>query len=247
MTIHSEVVQIPLGSSSFSGYLARPQGSEPLAAVVVFMEIFGINAHIREVTERIASEGYVAIVPDYFHRTAPGMQLGYDSAGIEEGRKQLRALEQPQLFADLEATFACLDARADVQRGHYGAIGFCIGGHVAYLAATTGRVRATASLYGGGLASATGLGGGAAPLSLAGQLSGRLLFLFGGRDHTIALEQVHAIEAALAEHGKDAEVVVYDDAGHGFFCELRASYQPSAAQDAWQRIRTLFAERLRGA
>ncbi len=81
MALTTGPVEIPLEGGSFGGYLARPEGSETLPAVIVFMEIFGVNSHIRDVTERVAREGYIAIAPDYFHRTGPGVELAYDDGG----------------------------------------------------------------------------------------------------------------------------------------------------------------------
>ena len=103
MAIETERVQIPGDAGAFGGYLARPEGDEALPAVIVYMEIFGVNSHIRDVTERVAAEGYVAIAPDYFHRTGPGVELGYDDAGMAEGMKLLGALQASEMVADAEA------------------------------------------------------------------------------------------------------------------------------------------------
>ena len=82
MAFHTERLEIPLPDGSrMAGYLARPEGSEPRPGVIVWMEIFGVNAHIQDVTERVAKEGYVAIAPNFFHRSAPDLNLGYDEAG----------------------------------------------------------------------------------------------------------------------------------------------------------------------
>src|SRR3990172_9918890 len=94
MKIQTERVQIPLaGGGRMGGYLARPETGGPHPAVLVFMEIFGVNSHIRDVTERVAREGYAALAPDYFHRTGPGAEYGYDDPGLA-GRRG--ALEAPQ-------------------------------------------------------------------------------------------------------------------------------------------------------
>ena len=89
MGIKTEKVNIDVGGASMGAYLAKPEGSGPHPAVIVYMEIFGINSHIRDVTERVAREGYVAIAPDYFHRTGPGVEYGYDDAGMAAGMKLL--------------------------------------------------------------------------------------------------------------------------------------------------------------
>ena len=244
MTLRTEHVQISQGTGTFAGYLVRPDDAVARPAVLVFMEIFGINAHIRSVTERLAGEGYVALAVDFFHRTGPGLDLGYDQAGLEEGRKHLRALKQEQLLADIESSVSYLATRADVRPDAYAAIGFCVGGHVAYLAATTGHFQAAVSLYGGGIAGAQGFGGAPAPLSRVGQLRGHLLCLFGGKDSLIPADQVAAVRSALEAQQADHEIVVYEQAGHGFFCELRSSYDAEAAADAWRRILALFADKL---
>ena len=152
MPITTGRVEIPLDGGSFGGYLARPDGGETLPAVIVYMEIFGINSHIQDVTERVAREGYVALAPDYFHRTGPGVELGYDDAGMAEGMKLLGALQADELIADANATLAYLRGRSDVQGDKIGALGFCIGGHVTYLTACTTDIQVAAPFFGGGIA-----------------------------------------------------------------------------------------------
>ena len=93
MEITTENVSIDVGDTTMGGYLARPAEGGDRPAVIVWMEIFGINSHIRDVTERVAAEGYVALAPDFFHRTLPGVELGYDDEGMAEGMKGLGALD----------------------------------------------------------------------------------------------------------------------------------------------------------
>src|SRR5512144_3063210 len=104
MAIQTERVRIPLfAGGQMGGYLARPPGGEPRPAVLVYMEIFGVNAHIRDVADRLAREGYVALAPDYFHRTGPGAEYGYDEAGFGSGMKLLTALRADEMIADAKA------------------------------------------------------------------------------------------------------------------------------------------------
>ncbi|MCZ6465053.1 MAG: dienelactone hydrolase family protein, partial [Proteobacteria bacterium] len=147
------------------GYLVRPADGESRPAVIVYMEIFGINSHIRDVTERVAREGYVAIAPDYFHRTGPGVEYGYDDAGMAAGMKLLGGLTADEMIADAQATLDYLRSRPDVRSEKIGAMGFCIGGHMTYLTACETDVTAAASYYGGGIAAPQGPGGGASTLS----------------------------------------------------------------------------------
>jgi carboxymethylenebutenolidase len=245
--LHPEKVQIsvPGESRPMPAYLAVPEGAGPKPAVIVFEEIFGVNGHIRDVTERVAREGYVAIAPDIHHRAAPGQELAYDQEGMQKGMQLIPKMTVGGVEADANATLAFLRARADVRGDRIGTIGFCIGGHVAYLIAALTDVRASASFYPGGVAGAHGLAGGPSPVSLSGQIRGRLLAFFGGQDKSIEPAQVAKVKAALAEHQIRHEVVVYEDAGHGFFCDQRGSYNAKDAADAWERVKRLFAEELK--
>ena len=238
--IVTENLEIAVGSDRMAGYLARPAAGGPHPAVIVYMEIFGVNPHIRDVTERVAREGYVALAPDYFHRTGPGIELGYDDAGMAEGMKHLGQLRADQMIADARASIACLRARPDVIGDKIGAMGFCIGGHMTYLTACETDVAAAASYYGGGIAAAQGPGGAESTLGRTGGIRGRIECYFGGQDAMISQDHVDAIRTALAEQGGRHEVRVYDDADHGFHCDQRASYHEAAAKDAWQRTMTLF-------
>ncbi len=244
MEITTERVAIPLAGESFGGYLARPERSARCPAVIVYMEIFGINSHIRDVTERVAREGYVALAPDYFHRTGPGVELGYDDAGMAEGMKLLGGLKADEMIEDAQATLEYLRSRSDVEGDRVGAMGFCIGGHMTYLAASATDVQVSASFYGGGIAASEGPGGSASTVSRTAGIKGRILCLFGGQDALIPLDQVDAIRSALDASGIRHEVVVYDDADHGFHCDQRASYNEAAARAAWQRVMGAFREEL---
>ena len=247
MEISTQRVEIPLpGGGTAGGYLARPTDGATRPGVVVFMEIFGINSHIRSVVERVAAEGYVALAPDFFHRTGPGIEVGYDDAGFAKGMELLNQLVSDEMVSDAQAAVDYLKGRSDVRGDRIGAMGFCIGGHIAYLAACEADIGAAASFYGGGIAAPEGMGGGASTISRTGQIRGRILCLFGGKDGFIPLAQVEAIEAALKHAGTDHEVVVYPDAEHGFFCDQRGAYQKAAADDAWERLKALFADKLAG-
>lgn len=245
MDIRSERVSIPLaGGGEMGGYLARPKSGGPFPAVLVYMEIFGVNPHIRDVVERVAREGHLALAPDFFHRTGPGVEYGYDDAGFAGGMKLLGALRADEMIADAKTAIAWLRQRPDVRGDRIGAMGFCIGGHMTYLTACETDVRAAASFYGGGIAAPAGPGGAPSTLGRTGKIRGKILCLFGGEDSFIPNDQVDAIRAALAKHGARHEIVVYPGADHGFFCDRRGTYQKAAAEDAWKRVKQLFREEL---
>ena len=244
MQVVHERVKVPVGSLSMPAYLARPTAPGAYPAVLVFMEIFGVNPHIRDVTERVAREGYLALAPDYFHRSGPGAEYGYDDAGFAAGMKLLGSLRSDQMVADAKAAIAWLRGRKDVRGDRIGCMGFCIGGHMTYLTACETDVRVAASFYGGGIAAPQGPGGQPSTIGRTGRIQGRLLALFGGKDAFIPIDQVDAIRDALAQARTRHEVVVYPDADHGFFCDQRATYQAEAAKDAWERVKKLFREEL---
>lgn len=244
MTITTEHISIPVGGDSMPAYVARPEGTEALPAVIVWMEIFGVNAHIRDVTERIAKEGYVACAPNFFHRVAPDLELGYDEAGMNEGIDHMMKLTADNMIADQRAAIGTLRGRADVT-GKIGVTGFCIGGHMTYLTACENDINAAVSFYGGGISAPEGPGGAASTISRTAKIDCPILCLYGALDAHIPPDQTSAVEAALKAAGRDAEVVIYPDADHGFFCDQRASYNAGAAADAWQRLTKLFAANLR--
>ncbi len=243
MDITTENVSIEVGDATMGGYLARPAGGGDRPAVIVWMEIFGVNAHIRDVTERVAREGYVALAPDFFHRTLPGIELGYDEEGFAKGMQGLGPLDADEMIADQGAAIAYLRS-LDGVTDKIGVIGFCIGGHMAYLTACEHDVAAAASFYGGGIAAPQGPGGKASTTSRTGSINGKILCLFGGQDALIPMDQVDTIRSALEAAHTRHEIVVYQDADHGFHCDQRATFNEAASDDAWTRVKALFAEEL---
>ncbi len=240
--IQTQWVKIPNGDLLIDAYLAVPSGTEKFPAVIVIQEIFGVNSHIRDVTERLAREGYVAIAPAIFQRTAPGFEVGYTEEETVEGRKHKDLTKANELLADVQATIAYLRTQPNVKGNQLGAIGFCFGGHVVYLAATLPDIKATASFYGGGIATITP-GGGTPTIARTPEIKGTLYAFFGTSDPLIPNDQADQIEAALQTHHINHKVFRYP-AGHGFFCDQRADYNPQAAADAWEHVKQLFRQEL---
>ena len=247
MSDHSEEVQIATANGqTMGGYLVLPEGEGPHPAVLVFMEIFGVNDHIRDVTRRVAEEGYVALAPDYFHRTGPGIQLNYDDAGMTAGMELLGQLVADEMISDAKDAIGFLRGRDDVVHDRIGAMGFCIGGHMTYLAACETDLAAAAAYYGGAIAAEEGPGGSVPTVSRTARISGHIHCYFGGQDALIPSHRVDAIRGALESAGTAHEVHVYDDADHGFHCDQRATYHEASAKDAWRRTFELFGQTLRG-
>ncbi len=240
LQLRTDNVKVATGDLEIAAYLATPVGEEPLPGVVVLQEIFGVNSHIRSVTERIASIGYVAIAPALYQRQAPGFETGYTPPDIEVGRQYAMQTTASQLLGDIQSTVNYLKSLPQVKGDAINCIGFCFGGHVAYLAATLPDIKATASFYGAGVATRT-FGSGKPTITRTPEIKGTLYAFFGTEDTSIPSEQVDQIEAELEKHHISHKVFRYKGAEHGFFCDQRASYNEAAASDAWEKVKQLFA------
>jgi carboxymethylenebutenolidase len=207
------------------GYRADPAGATK-GAIVVIQEIFGVNHHIRSVCDRLAQEGYVAIAPAIFDRSEPNFQSGYSPDEIAVARK---FVANPDWAAMLRDTQAAIDAVKDV--GPVGIVGFCLGGSVAYVAAT----KLT------GLKAAVGYYGGAIVRFADDKPTVPTQLHFGEKDSGIPLTDVETIKAKRPE----AEIHIYPGAQHGFHCDERASYDKASADIAWPRSLAFFAKHLR--
>lgn len=240
--IHTAWVKVPNHSLEIDAYLATPietnSTESQRAGIIVIQEIFGVNSHIQQVTERIAREGYVAIAPAIFQRTAPGFAIGYSDEETKQGRIHKDQTKASELLSDVSATIAYLKTLPLMQNAPIGTIGFCFGAHVAYLAATLPDVKVTASLYGAGIATMTP-GGGEPTIARTPEIKGTLYAFFGTEDPLIPVEQIDRVEAALQAAHVNHRVFRYR-ATHGFFCDQRDSYNLVAATDAWQHVKELF-------
>ncbi|MBF2080252.1 MAG: dienelactone hydrolase family protein [Synechococcales cyanobacterium T60_A2020_003] len=242
-TIQTQTVQLTSGQQQIDAYVAAPVAAGSYPGVIVLQEIFGVNAHIRDITERFARLGYVAIAPALYQRLAPGFETGYTPDDITIGRVYKEQTKADELLNDIQAAADWLKAQPNVQGG-IGCIGFCFGGHVAYLAATLPDIKATASFYGAGIP--TWCPGEATPtIHRTPQIKGILHAFFGMDDASIPVEHVDQIEAALSEAHIPHQIWRYPGADHGFFCDRRGSYNADAAADAWEKVKALFQAELR--
>ncbi|WP_412458800.1 dienelactone hydrolase family protein [Gloeocapsopsis dulcis] len=242
--IQTSHVNIPNTELQIPAYLAMPVGEGGYPGIIVIQEIFGVNEHIRDVTERIAKEGYAAIAPAIFHRVAPNFEVGYSPQDLELGRKYKQQTKATELLSDIQAAIDYLKDQPQVRKDGFGCIGFCFGGHVAYLAATLQDIQATASFYGAGITSQT-LGGGSPTVTRTPEISGTIYAFFGMEDASIPQTDVDQIEAELKKYQVSHKIFRYAQADHGFFCDRRASYHPEAAADAWEHVKQLFQQHLK--
>ena len=204
-------------------YRADPAGT-PKGAVVIIQEIFGVNAHIREVCDGYAADGYVAIAPAMFDRVGKGMELGYDPESQETGKGTRGQLNWDDTLADAQAA-----AEAVRESGKVAIIGYCFGGSVAWLSATRGNFDAAVSYYGGNNADFADE-----------QAKCPTICHIGTADRGIGPEKVEKFTSAQP----DVPVYMYEGAGHGFNCDHRGSYHEDSAKTARQRSLDFLAEHI---
>ncbi len=207
-----------VASDSFKLGAYRADPSEPAkGGVVVIQEIFGVNHHIRAVCDRLAGEGYAAVAPAVFDRQQPNFDCGYSPDEIANARKFVANPDWAAMLRDVQA--AIDELKMD---GPVAIMGFCMGGTIAFLAASKL----------GGLSAAIGYYGGQIAKNADQKPKIPTLLHFGDKDASIPMTDVGAIKQ---KRGGDCEIHIYPDAQHGFNCDERGSYNEPASTLAWRR------------
>ena len=202
-------------------YVAKPSG-QVRGAIVVIQEIFGVNSHVREVCDGYANDGYVAIAPALFDRIDRDIELGYDDASIARGRELKAKADTTAALRDIDAARSAV---ADV--GRVGVVGYCWGGYLSWLAACRLPGFSAASVYYGG-----GIG------DVLGETPKcPVIGHFGAKDAHIPMSSIEQWRAKHPSH----PVHVYE-AGHGFNCDQRGSYDAPSAKLARERTLAFFRE-----
>ena len=221
-------------ANDMNAYVVSPDDKNSYPAIIVFQEAFGVNDHIKNVAEKISAEGYIAIAPELFHRTAPpGTTISYTN--FDAVRPHMSALTIEGLIADINATYNWLQQDQQVIKNKIGAVGFCLGGRVSFLANATLPLSASVSYYGGSIQTIA---------DKAKDLHSPQLFFWGGLDKHILPEHREAITKALDDAGKEYINTVISYADHGFNCDARTSYNPKAAKEAWAMTLAFFKNNL---
>jgi carboxymethylenebutenolidase len=203
-----ESVEFARNGGNATGYLVIPDsGVGP--GIIVLQEWWGLVPHIKDVADRFAAEGFVALAPDLYHETEK----------------------------DLRGAIHYLLAHDAVTSNKVGTVGFCMGGMLSLYAATTNpQVGACVVFYGGHPAFKPELE----------NLNGPMLGLYAGQDSFVTPESVRDLEKRLKELGKDADIVIYDDAQHAFFNDTRPEvYNEEVARDAWKRTVEFFRDNVK--
>jgi len=234
------MIELQTADGPMGVYESTPSAGAARAAVVVVQEAFGVNDHIKDVTDRLAAEGYHAVAPEIFHR-AGGGTAPYDD--FSKVMPLFAGLSDEGLLVDVDSSLDHLRA-AGFADARIGTVGFCFGGRVTFLIAAERPIGAAVGFYGGGIV--TGRFPQFPPLAdRAATMKAPWLGLFGDLDESIPVDDVTQLDKALADAGADYETVRYPDAGHGFHCDARpAHYNAKAAADGWRRTLDWFSRHL---
>ena len=208
----------------------------PSRVVIVLPEVFGVNAWVRGIADRLAAQGVPALAIPLFARTAPGLDLSYSDADLALGRHHKDATTAEQILSDITTAITWLRQR--YPKAAIGVVGFCFGGHAALLAATLAEVEVSVDFYGAGV-SRMCPGGGPPTLTRLGQVRGRVMALCGTADPLIPAEDRAALQSAFSEadpSGERLRCLSLDGADHGFMCEARGSFHPQASAQGWRLL-----------
>ena len=230
------------GGDQIEAYLAEPRGGGPYGGVVVIHHMPGYDRSTKEIARRFAAMGYVALMPNLYHREAPG-------AAPDDAAATARAqggVPDERLVGDVAGAMEHLKSFSKCN-GKVGTIGYCSGGRQSVLAACSLPLQAAVDCYGAFVVGdpPEGMPLKVGPLThLLPNLSCPLLGLFGADDSYPSPAQVEELDRLLTEAGKPHEFTSYEGAGHAFFNVDRPSYRPEAAVDGWARIFAFFGEHL---
>jgi len=204
------------------GFVARPKNTGRCPAVIVIHEIWGVVDHIKDVSRRLANEGYVALAVDLFGKTI---------SSLEEGRRLREELSEERIMGDLKGAFDYLQSLEYVQPKRIGSIGFCMGGGLSLLEACHNRELAAAVVF---------YGRNPSPIDLVKNIQCPILGNYAGADMAIKEADINLLKETMTKYGKIFDIKVYPGAPHAFFNDTRESYRPEAAKDAWKRTLDFF-------
>ena len=219
--LQTEMVQYPSDGFTIAAFLARPQTPQPLPAVIVIQEWWGLNDHIKDIAQRLAREGFVAIAPDLYSRL--GHKVTTDAA---EAAKLMESLSSQAALRDLNATTKYLKQQPFVDRVRMGVVGFCMGGTFALMMTThNSDIKAAVPFYGK-----------VPPIETFRYQLCPILYHYGAKDGWVTKQEVDRLEQGLQQYSKPGIVYRYSEAGHAFFNNTRPeAYRVVDAKLAWDR------------
>ena len=227
-------VEIQAADRKIPGYLARPAAKGKHPVVFVNSEVFGVHEWVKDVCRRLAKAGYVALAPDLFVRAGDPSK----TTDMKVVMDIVKAQPEAQVLGDTTASLKYLAAQPFADMKRRGVTGFCWGG------GATWRCCETFPEFKAGVAWYGPLKAGpyprVPPLDAVKDLKCPVLGLYGGQDKGIPQPDIEAMRAAIKANGKQAEIVVYPDAQHGFLADYRPSYNAEASADGWKKMLAFF-------
>jgi carboxymethylenebutenolidase len=230
LEISSSMADFPGGNvaKNTKGFLAKPNEAGRYPGVIVIHEIWGLVDHIKDVSSRLAREGYVALAVDLFEEKIVSK--------LEEGRILREKFTEEKILGDLNGAFNYLKTLSYVNQNRIGSVGFCMGGGLSLLLACHNRELAAPVIF---------YGRNPSPIELVKNLQCPILANYAGADMAITEADINLLKQTLAKYGKKFDIKVYPGAPHAFFNDTKESYRPEAAKDAWQRTLKFFNEQLK--
>jgi len=245
MKIRRDTIGLVVDGSLMRLHVVRPISEERCPGILFYSDIYQLGDPMKRLAERLAGYGYVVAAPEIFHRLEPiGSVIEPDGIGRLRGNDNASKTSVADFDADATAVLAWLACDSGVEATRLGAIGFCIGGHLAYRAAFNPEVRATACIYPTGLQDGK-LGHGVADsLQRADQISGGLLTIFGSSDPHVPQEARDGIMATLSAIPTLRHRMVLYQADHTFMRDDGDRWDPECADHAWSEVISFFRQEL---
>ena len=230
--------KLTVGGSEMNMYAALPDGSGPHPAVVIAFHVGGLDDFDRKMADQLAEAGFVAVVPDLFHRFSKEVM---DGPRLD----RLGHLKDADIIADMNAAVDFLTANSAINDDRIGVTGFCMGGRIAWLMAASNQIfKCTVPFYGGNIMGNWGPGD--TPFSMSNNINCPMLFHFGGEDGNPSVADRDTFDAELKRLGKDFEFHTYDGAGHAFMDHTNPDrYHEASAAAAWPRTIDFFNNHLK--
>jgi carboxymethylenebutenolidase len=244
METMSETIDLVTPDGPMATVVSRPADGGTYPGIIIIQEAFGVNGHVQNVGRRFAAEGYVTATPDMFHRAGRLQTAPY---GDFDAVGKLRVgMSDDGIINDLSTMVEHLQGSPVVSSQEMGIVGYCMGGRISFMAACkVSGIGDAAVYYGGGIVPRQDQTASSTPvIEMANGISCAIIGFFGGQDQEIPVEAVNQIDNTLESLSKDAEIILYPDAGHGFFCDERESYNQNAAEDAWGKTLGFFERHL---
>lgn len=215
--------------SNVPGFWAAPPGDTVCPAVIVFMEVLGVDASVEALCQRLVRLGYFALAPDFYH----GERLTHDQA-----MEKLRTLRDDDVMADVGKALATLRAHRRVDPARIAVLGVCMGGRHAFLANSVhaAQLKAAVCFYGGGIAPVQDRYGRAPLLDRIGSMRAPILLAYGAEDASIQPDEHARVASALSAARHRYTLSVYPGVGHAFLNEQRPGYRTEVADAAWREI-----------